>query len=70
MFEYQLIVSHEYEAFLLGISLSIIQSNPTPRFKTIETKEATIFFIEFEDEDQMYIFDKQTRTSMPYLFES
>lgn len=70
MNEYKLTVSHEFEAFYLGVELTImhIQSNSEPIFTTTETKDARIYSIPFEEEDQMYAFDKEIRTSMPYLF--
>lgn len=70
MHNYQLTVPHEFEAFHLGIELTImhIQSNSEPIFTTTETKDATIYSIPFEEEDQMYAFDKEIRKSMPYLF--
>ncbi|WP_165830128.1 hypothetical protein [Flavobacterium hydrophilum] len=47
-----------------------IQDNSEPIFTTKETKDATIYFIPFEEEDKMYAFDKEIRASMPYLFKS
>lgn len=70
--EYQLIVPHEFEAFHLGVHLTImhIQGGKEPVFKTTETKDATIYFIPFEEEDQLYAFDKEIRKGMSFLFES
>ena len=70
MEDYQLTVPHEFEAFHLGIELTImnIQDNSEPIFTTKETKDETIYFNPFEEEDKMYAFDKEIRASMPYLF--
>lgn len=68
MHDYQLTVPHEFEAFHLGIRLMLIQFEPAPEFESSETKDATVFLIQFEDEDQMYSFHKQINESMPYLF--
>lgn len=72
MCDYQLTVPHEFGAFNLGVHLTImhIQGGEEPIFTTIETKDATIYSIPFEEEDQMYKFDKIIRKSMPYLFKS
>lgn len=71
MHEYQLTIPDEFEAFHLGVHLTImnIQGGEEPIFKTKETEDATIYFIPFDEEDQMYDFDKKIRESMPYLFE-
>lgn len=72
MFNYQLTVLHEFEAFHLGIHLTImhIQGESEPIFTSTETKEAMIYSIPFEEEDQMYSFDKEIRNGMPFLFKS
>ncbi len=72
MHEYQLTVPHEFEAFHLGVHLTImhIQGGEEPIFKTEETKDETIYFIPFEEEDQLYAFDKEIRRGMPFLFQS
>jgi len=70
MHNYQLKVPHEHEAFILGIKLTIEQWNPIPQYTSTETKNATIFFLEFEEEDDLYSFDKEIRSSLPFLFES
>ena len=69
MHKYQLTVLHKFEAFCLGIELTLIQQEPEPEFDKEENDEATIYIVEFEDEDQMYSFDKLMRSSMSYLFE-
>jgi hypothetical protein len=70
MHEYQLILPHEFEAFHLGVHLTImnIQGGTEPIFKTKKTKDAIIYFIPFEEEDQIYAFDKEIRGGMPFLF--
>ena len=68
MSKYQLQVPHEFEAFHLGIELSIIQAKPSAKFRKEETKDATIYFITFQSEDQMYAYDKEIREKAPYLF--
>jgi hypothetical protein len=72
MDKYQLTVPHEFEAFHLGIHLTImhIQDESEPIFTTTETKDATIYTIPFDEEDQMYAFDKEIRNGMPFLFKS
>ena len=72
MNEYKLTVPDEFDAFHLGVHLTIlhIQGGSEPIFKTKETKEATIYFIPFEEEDQLYAFDKEIRKSMPFLLKS
>lgn len=72
MYNYQLTVPHEFEAFHLGIELTImnIQDNSHPIFTTIETKDSTIYFIPFDEEDLMYAFDKEIRANMSFLFNS
>ena len=70
MYNYQLLVPHEFEAFHLGLELTImnIQDNSHPIFTTKETKDATIYFIPFDEEDLMYAFDKEIRATMSFLF--
>lgn len=72
MHEYQLTVPHNLGAFNLGVHLTImhIQGGDEPVFESKETEEATIYSIPFEEEDQMYAFDKEIRGSMPFLFQS
>jgi hypothetical protein len=72
MHNYQLTVPHEFEAFHLGIHLTImhIQGGSEPEFTATETEHATIYSIPFEEEDQMYNFDKELRKGMPFLFKS
>ena len=72
MYNYQLLVPQEFEAFHLGIELTImnIQDSSHPIFTTTETEDATIYFIPFEEEDLMYAFDKELRVSMSFLFNS
>jgi len=72
MHNYQLTVPHEFEAFHLGVHLTImhIQGESEPIFTTIETEHATIYYIPFEEEDQMYNFDNEVRNEMPFLFKS
>ncbi|WP_338376468.1 hypothetical protein [uncultured Flavobacterium sp.] len=72
MHNYQLTVPHEFEAFHLGIELTImnIQDSTHPIFTTTETKDAIIYLIPFDEEDSMYAFDKEIRLSMPFLFKS
>ncbi len=72
MHEYQLSVPDEYEAFHLGIHLTImhIQGGSEPIFKTKETEYETIYYISFDEEYQMDAFDKDIRNRMPFLFKS
>ncbi|WP_181368966.1 hypothetical protein [Flavobacterium pallidum] len=47
-----------------------IQGGEEPIFTTTESEYETIYSIPFEEEDQMYDFDKEIRSGMPFLFKS
>lgn len=70
MNEYILKLPYEFEAFQLGVELTIIQYVEEENFtkKDNDELEIIIYNILFDDEDQMYKFDKEIRVSMPYLF--
>jgi len=68
MSDYQLQVLNEHEAFLIGIKLAIRQADGVVECNSTETKDGTIFFIEFQNEDQMFAFDKKMRETTPFLF--
>jgi hypothetical protein len=70
MYDYQLTVPDEFEAFILGIKLSIRQLNPVPKYQIEETKDGTIFFIEFEQQNKLDSFDNDMRSNFPVLFKS
>lgn len=70
MYDYQLTVPYEFEAFLIWIKLTIKQFNPSPKFTATETKDATIFFIQFENEDRMLSIRKQEKVCRFYLIKS
>lgn len=70
MNKYILKLPYEFEAFQLGIELTIIQYESEDCFtKKDNNDEKTIEYnIEFQDEDQMYAFDKDLRESLPFIF--
>lgn len=70
MNEYILKLPYEFEAFQLGIELTIIHFIDEENFtkKNDDELEVIVYNIAFDDEDQMYDFDKTIRASMPYIF--
>ena len=70
MSEYILKLPYEFEAFQLGIELDIIQYVDEENFTKEDNNEleVIVYKIAFDDEDDMYKFDKGIRESMPYIF--
>lgn len=70
MYDYQLTVPDEFEAFVIGVKLRISQSKPVPKCQVQETKDGTIFFLEFEQKEQLDSFDNEIRLNFLFLFKS
>ncbi|MCL9805826.1 hypothetical protein NAT51_12825 [Flavobacterium amniphilum] len=70
MNEYILKLPYEFEAFQLGIELTIIHYVDEENFtkKNDDELEVIVYNIAFDDEDNMYSFDKDIRASAPYIF--
>jgi hypothetical protein len=70
MYDYQIIVPYEFEASVLGIKLSIRQLKLVRKCQIEETKDGKIFFLEFEQQNQLDSFDNEMKLYFPFLFKS
>ncbi|MCF6133444.1 hypothetical protein [Flavobacterium wongokense] len=70
MHEYQLHIDNKFEEFIPGININIMATKGMSEYRFVETKDGTVFFIKFYNEDEMYAFDKYMRDIAPFLFQS
>lgn len=70
MHEYILKLPYEFGAFQLGIELDIIHYIDEENFtkKNDDEFQVIVYNIFFDDEDDMYEFDKGIRESLPHIF--
>lgn len=68
MQEYQLHIDNKFEEFIPGININILGAEGMSEYSFVETKDGTVFFIKFNDEDEMYAFDKKMKDIAPFLF--
>jgi hypothetical protein len=71
MHNYQLKLPYEFEAFQLGIELEIIQYASEDSFtkRNNDNDEIIIYNIDFDDEDEMYAFDKTIREKLHFIYD-
>lgn len=69
--KYYLNLPYEFEAFQLGIELEIINYVSEDSFSKNDNDEleAIVYEINFDDEDQMYAFDKEIKSRNTFIWE-
>lgn len=70
MHKYYLNLPYEFEAFQLGVELHIIQYVSEDNFSKSDNDElkAIVYEILFDDEDLMYAFDKDIKSSNKFVW--
>jgi len=68
MADYQFTIKPEHEQFVPKVKSYIKAGGVTCKWTTHDTKDGTVFLMEFKEQYQANKFDQDLKVSFPYLF--